>query len=104
MRRAIVTGPTVTPRQFTDCVGDRWTVYCVIPPAIPERPNAYFPHRDRRSGWLLFESEAGERRRLAPFPDDWHAVSDFELERWCMRATRIEATPQRRAEDRPGRV
>lgn len=102
MHRAVSAGLSVTMRQFTDCVGDRWTVYCIIPPAFLQGAITLLPHQERRNGWLLFESDAGERRRLAPFPTDWYAVSDFELERWCMRAARIGATPRRRAEDRPG--
>jgi hypothetical protein len=35
---------------------------------------------------LAFES-AKEKRRLAPIPDDWKALSDGELAQLCARAT-----------------
>jgi hypothetical protein len=37
-------------------------------------------------GWLAFESEDGERRRLAPIPErdhGWDAASEDELRGWC---------------------
>ena len=91
---------SATVRRFTDCVGDQWTVYCIRPPSLLAGVITLLPHEERRNGWLLFESSEGERRRLAPFPADWAVVSDFELERWCMRATRIEDLPNRRAGER----
>lgn len=53
----------------------------------------------RRGGWLVFESSEGEKRRLAPYPPDWRTMSAFEIERWCMRATKVPPAPARRAED-----
>jgi hypothetical protein len=40
-------------------------------------------------GWLAFESEDGERRRLGPIPvtaSAWDAASDDELREWCATA------------------
>jgi hypothetical protein len=91
--------PGEPARHFTDCVGTAWTVYEVHPADLRGRASYFFPHPERRSGWLLFESSDAERRRLAPFPGDWHSVSEFELERWCMRAARVEDLPKRRADD-----
>ena len=38
------------------------------------------------AGWLAFESEA-ERRRLAPIPPNWEAVSEAELAALCAKAS-----------------
>ena len=73
-------------RAFTDCVGTGWTVTEVQPLVDVATTWLLQPYPERRGGWLLFESDEGERRRLAPFPADWREISDFELERWCMRA------------------
>ena len=36
-----------------------------------------------------------DKRRLAPYPPDWRTMSTFELERWCMKATRVPPAPPR---------
>jgi hypothetical protein len=90
-------------RTLVDSVGVRWTIYEIVPEQVLARFIALLPHRERRGGWLLFEAEDGERRRLAPYPPEWRTMSSFELERWCMRAARVKDLPQRRASDRdPG--
>ena len=33
------------------------------------------------------------------YPQDWRSMNAFEIERWCMRATRVPPAPARRAED-----
>ena len=86
-------------RAFTDDVGVSWTVREIASPSL-EGTLARVLERDRRrGGWLVFESGEGEKRRLAPYPPDWHIITDFELTRWCMRATRVPPAPARRAED-----
>ncbi len=38
------------------------------------------------SGWLAFEADDGERRRLVPIPDmplGWYKASDDQLRAWC---------------------
>lgn len=90
---------TTAPRRFVDSVGVSWTIYRILPQALLEGAVTLLPHADRRRGWLLFESDEGERRRLAPYPDDWAEVTAFELERWCMRAVRTEDLPRRRSGD-----
>lgn len=92
--------PTFTPRRFTDCVGTSWTVYEVHHSAAVDRASHHFPHQERRGGWLLFESTEMPSRRLAPFPADWRLLSEFELERWCMRAIPVDQVPARRRDDR----
>ena len=35
------------------------------------------------AGWLCFESEDGERKRLAPVPDAWETVDEMTLAALC---------------------
>ena len=49
------------------------------------------------AGWLAFEAENGERRRLAPIPsttNGWVNASDDDLRTWCAMA--VPAPPARR--------
>ncbi|HYD55195.1 MAG TPA: hypothetical protein VEA99_21340 [Gemmatimonadaceae bacterium] len=87
------------PRRFVDCVGTAWTVTEIRPILDVAAIGLFQPHPERRSGWLLFESDEGERRRLAPFPTEWRDISQFELERWCMRALRASPLENRRHGD-----
>lgn len=41
------------------------------------------------NGWLCFESEAGEKRRLVPVPDGWENASSDRLTAWCRVAIRV---------------
>jgi hypothetical protein len=94
-------GPVVpNPRAFTDARGVAWDVREIHSQLLPERLGKLLGNDERRKGgWLVFESGDGEKRRLSPFPADWSQVSDFELERWCMRAVRVPPAPARRKED-----
>ncbi len=38
---------------------------------------------DFESGWLCFESDLGEKRRLAPVPDGWEGATHEALWGWC---------------------
>jgi hypothetical protein len=69
-------------------------------PAMTPALSRLFAHDRRKGGWLVFESTDGEKRRLSPYPPDWRSMTHFEIERWCMRATRVPPAPARRAEDR----
>ena len=89
----------ITSRSFTDSVGVDWTVREIDSPTLTQTLAKVLKTDRRRSGWLVFESNDGDKRRLAPYPPDWRTVSMFELERWCMRATRVPPAPARRAED-----
>ncbi|HET9796725.1 MAG TPA: hypothetical protein VFP90_01995 [Gemmatimonadaceae bacterium] len=89
----------ITSRSFTDSVGVEWTVREISSPTLTHMLAKLLEHDRRRGGWLLFESVDGDKRRLSPYPPDWRTVSLFELERWCMRATRVPPAPARRAED-----
>jgi hypothetical protein len=89
----------MTSRSFTDSVGVNWTVREIDSPTLTQTLAKVLNTDRRRSGWLVFESSEGDKRRLAPYPPDWRTVSMFELERWCMKATRVPPAPARRAED-----
>ena len=89
----------ITSRAFTDSVGVDWTVREISSPTLTQTLAKVLHTDRRRSGWLVFESSEGDKRRLAPYPPDWRTVSMFELERWCMKATRVPPAPARRAED-----
>jgi hypothetical protein len=80
----------------------------IDPPVLERRK----PRSDRRSGtgdasririaaglsrgWLAFEAP-GDKRRLAPIPPGWDALSDSELETLCGRAH--AAPPKRRPDE-----
>lgn len=86
-------------RTFTDTVGVEWTVREIASPELTGTLARLMEHDRRRSGWLVFENADGEKRRLAPYPPDWRTMSNFEIERWCMRASPVPPAPARRAED-----
>jgi hypothetical protein len=87
------------PRSFTDSVGVTWSVHEIV--SRPLSPNlARMLGGERRTrGWLLFQTADGEKRRLNPYPDDWVDLSDWMLERWCMRAAHVPPAPARRVQD-----
>ena len=89
----------ISSRSFTDSVGVDWTVREIGSPTLTETLAKVLKADRRRSGWLVFESSEGDKRRLAPYPPDWRTGSMFELERWCMKATRVPPAPARRKED-----
>ena len=89
----------INTRSCTDAVGLEWTVREIGTPTMTHTLAKLLEHDRRRGGWLVFESIDGEKRRLAPYPPDWRTVTPFELERWCMKATRVPPAPARRAED-----
>ena len=80
-------------RSFTDTVGVTWTVREIGSPTLTRTLEKLLEKERRRGGWLVFESSEGDKRRLAPYPPDWRTVSTFELERWCMKATRVPPAP-----------
>jgi hypothetical protein len=78
--------PAISQRVFDEVQGRRWRVYAVHPSmSTVERdalPDAY------RHGWLSFEA-ADEKRRIAPIPEGWEALSIDELRLLCQRAQRV---------------
>jgi len=86
--------------DFQDTEGNRWTVSEIARLDYSERLMAMLPHPERRQGWLLFESEGGERRRFTPIPEDWRTMSRSTLESCLMRAVQYSNREHRRREDR----
>jgi hypothetical protein len=89
----------VFQRNFLDSVGVTWSVREISSPSLSGALAKLLENDRRRGGWLVFESDEGEKRRLTPYPPDWRTMTAFEIERWCMRATRVPPAPARRAED-----
>ena len=58
---------------------------------------------DLVSGWLCFESEPGEKRRLVPVPDGWDLATDEKLWAWCELAAVVTRCGPRREELGPER-
>jgi hypothetical protein len=60
-------------RAFTDPDGVEWKVWEVHPSSVDHAANKLGGRvaPDLQNGWLCFESDAGEKRRLAPIPLDW---------------------------------
>lgn len=72
-------------RSFRDETGVEWEVREISDPTLSVVPRRLLRHPAFGDGWLLFTSD-GERRRLAPYPADWHALSERELCSWCRKA------------------
>jgi hypothetical protein len=85
--------------DFKDSSGMTWTVSEIARMEFSERLMSLLPHPERRQGWLLFESNLGERRRLTPVPADWQALSCAVLERYLNDAVRSSGAERRRRSD-----
>ena len=85
--------------DFIDSSGTRWTVSEIARLDFSEKLMALLPHPERRRGWLLFESQWGERRRYTPIPSDWRALSAAKLEECLATAVGASAVEQRRRSD-----
>ena len=79
-------------RDFTDAAGRTWSVRQFTPTAPPTLLSS--AHAE---GWLTFERDDGERRRLVPAPDGWQELTEDAL-----RAALEAARPVARASDLPG--
>jgi len=92
-------------REFTDPSGTVWSVYRVEPrdvsPSLARlRETLSNVPPERRQPWLLFESRAGDRRRLTPVPGRWdESCPESEVAEWCAAADPIPPAPLRREED-----
>ncbi|MFL5579998.1 MAG: hypothetical protein ACJ8AO_06470 [Gemmatimonadaceae bacterium] len=73
----------IQSRSFADEQGVAWRVRATMPTS---RAAAALPSEFSR-GWLVFESAAGDVRRLAPIPDGWQTAPSDELERLRRLAT-----------------
>ena len=78
--------------QFVDSKGRDWVVREVNDPNLAMIPPHLLTRPEFARGWLLFES-SGEKRRLAPYPDDWRQLSMRQLEDSCLHASRIDPVP-----------
>ena len=63
-------------RLFTDAEGRGWSVRMFTPSAP-----SHLLSEAHADGWLTFEREDGERRRLVPAPPDWATLPDDALRR-----------------------
>jgi hypothetical protein len=95
-------------RNIVDPIGNEWDVWEVVPSAVERRVRGIEDlafASDRRvkrdirvvvpenleRGWLAFQSRT-EKRRLAPCPRGWDALSDDELLDLLDRAERVGKT------------
>jgi hypothetical protein len=85
--------------DFTDSSGTVWTVSEIARLDYSERLMSMLPHPERRQGWLLFESERGERRRFTPVPNEWRALSMSALEQCLSGALPSSVVERRRRTD-----
>jgi len=70
-------------RRFVDARGTEWEVWEVgVRRTLADAPPKT---RSTEAPWLCFES-ATQRRRLAPYPARWHAMSPRELDELCAAA------------------
>jgi hypothetical protein len=82
----------VPARTFEDSAGVVWEVFEVH--RTSQKAEAVSAGLER--GWLAFVS-GDSKRRLAPFPNEWHTADPAELERLCglARVARATAFPRR---------
>lgn len=85
--------------DFADANGIVWTVSEIARMDFSERLMALLPHPERRQGWLLFESQFGERRRYTPIPEEWRSLSPAALQLCLGKAVQSSAAEHRRRED-----
>ena len=85
--------------DFTDAIGTLWTVSEIARMDFSERLMALLPHPERRQGWLLFESQFGERRRYTPIPDNWRSLAPAVLQQFLADAVQSSAAEHRRRTD-----
>lgn len=77
--------PELLTREFADNDGIRWTVREIVPEPRSVLYRTLLTRPGYENGWLSFRS-ASLSCRIAPFPRNWRVISDYELERWCMKA------------------
>ena len=85
--------------DFADASGTVWTVSEIARMDFSERLMALLPHPERRQGWLLFESQFGERRRFTPIPDNWRSLAPSSLHECLANAVQSSAAEHRRRDD-----
>ena len=76
-------------RTFIDSAGVRWDAWEVRRDHVGSFGFTHHPVAlELQDGWLCFAS-SGERRRLAPYPDDWRRLSIDQLAALCARAEAV---------------
>lgn len=85
--------------DFADAGGTVWTVSEIARLDFSEQLMALLPHPERRRGWLLFESQSGDRRRYTPIPDDWRNLPPSALQECLAAAVQSGTAEQRRRDD-----
>ncbi|HKN64734.1 MAG TPA: hypothetical protein VJW73_00560 [Gemmatimonadaceae bacterium] len=85
--------------DFADASGTVWTVSEIARMDFSERVMALLPHPERRQGWLLFESQFGERRRYTPIPENWRSFGAAVLQQCLAKAVQSSAAEHRRRDD-----
>ena len=77
--------PESRSREFMDSNGLQWTVREIVPEMRTSDRRTLLTRPGYENGWLSFRSE-GISCRIAPYPGSWATISEYELERWCMKA------------------
>jgi hypothetical protein len=77
--------PEALTREFVDGLGLLWAVREIVPEPRATLHRTLLTRPGYENGWLSFRC-AVMACRIAPFPKNWHSISDYELERWCMKA------------------
>jgi len=77
--------PESSVREFVDSNGVHWAVREIIPEMRVTERRTLLTRPGYENGWLSFRCEALSCR-IAPFPPTWRTISEYELERWCMKA------------------
>lgn len=77
--------PEALTRELVDGDGLRWSVREIVPEPRRTLHRTLLTRPGYENGWLSFRSDVISCR-IAPFPGNWRVISDYELERWCMRA------------------
>ncbi len=69
-------------REFKDKKGTTWRAWDVTPETlVPATKSEEYLADCFRHGWIVFENlDTGDKRRLSPFPVDWDAMTDAQLE------------------------
>jgi hypothetical protein len=78
--------------QFKDQHGTEWDVFEVASATLSVGRPDLLPSAFR-TGWLVFDC-GSERRRLAPFPNEWSAFSTIALESLLDSAERVKHGPR----------
>ena len=81
-------------RAVADADGVTWHVREVRPGPLSVAQRRVLARPEYEHGWLLFQSESGEKRRFAPYPVDWRVRPDEEVQGWCASArTAVHSRP-----------